>query len=302
MTSIYNNIIGPRYLAGLPSVLNPRFVIICAQPGAGKSAVSKKIRSEFEKAFQDAAHVDPDLLRQYHTRLEEIKMEDPVRMGNHTHEDVSVWKGFLLVDSRNAHNNVVTEITLQSAKNTKQEIERFQQAGYGVELHAMAVHEDISRLGIFQRFEGEVARPNGMPRFVSMEYHDAAYHAMPRNVDDIERNFSINLVTVNTRSGDIVYKRAGQEGEPEAMKSILLERNRSWTAEDRATHISDWEKVVKQVKARPSDILKPDFYLGDLRQAILMATGQPIIQVPSHAIEQDVEIILQKALVRTLGL
>lgn len=302
LTSIYNNIIYPRFLAGLPSVLNPRFVIICAQPGAGKSSVSNRIRGEFIQAFEKAAHVDPDLMREYHARLDEIKKDDPVRMGDHTHEDASVWKGFLLTDARDANNNVVTEISLTSADNTKREIEKFRKSGYAIELHALAVHEDVSRLGIFQRFEKEAKRIDGMPRFVGMDYHDAAYHAMPRNVDDIERNLSINVVTVNTRSGDIVYKRTEQEGEPEAMKSILLERNRSWTAEDRASHISEWDKVIKLVRARPSGILKPDFYLADLHRAVFMATGQPVIQIPAHAIEQDVEDIIQRAIPRILGL
>ncbi len=295
LSSIYNLDIRPEFLSGIPSIPNPRFVIICAQPGAGKSSVSNRVRNAFAEAFAAAAHVDPDEMRRFHAKLAEIKKEDPVRMGDHTHEDVSVWKGFLLTDARNLQNNVVTEITLQSASNTKQEIERFKQAGYGIELHAMAVHEDISRLGIFQRFEREAMRPGGTPRYVSMEYHDAAYHAMPRNVDEIERDYALDLVTVNTRSGDIVYKRSEQEGEPEAMQSILLERNRSWTAETRAAHISDWKDVVEDVKKRPSDILKPDFYLNDLRQAILMATGQPVIRIPSVAIEQDLENIIRKA-------
>lgn len=303
LTSTYNSIIRPQFLSDLPSILDPRFVIICAQPGAGKSAVSGRIRSDLAEAFQRAAHVDPDLMRKYHARIAGIKQEDPVHMGDHTHEDVSVWKGFLLEDAKSASNNIVTEISLKSADNTKKEIERFRQAGYGIELHAMAVHEDISRLGVFNRFEKEIKRPNGLPRYVPMELHDAAYHAMPRNVDDIERSFALNLVTVNTRAGDVVYKRFEQEGEPEAMKSILLERNRSWTAEMRATHISDWSKVIEDVKQRPSGILKPDFYLSDLRQAVLMATGQPVVHVPSAAIEQDIENIIKRAVnARSFGL
>lgn len=293
---IYRTHIHPEFLEGLPSVLSPRFVIICAQPGAGKSAVSKRVRSAFAQAFQEAAHVDPDELRRFHARLEEIKQDDPVRMGDHTHEDASIWKGFLLVDSREARNNVVTEITLKSADNTKQEIEKFQKAGYGIELHAMAVNEHLSRLGIFKRFEDAITIPDSTPRYVSIDYHDAAYHALPRNVDDLERSFSLNLVTVNTRAGDIVYQRVEQEGQPEAMQSIQLERNRSWSAEDRAIHISDWETILSQVKRRPNDKLKDAYYLADLHKSVLMATGQPVVQVPSHAVEQDVERIIRRAM------
>lgn len=303
LTSIYNTRISPRFLENIPSVPNPCFVIICAQPGAGKSAVSMRIRNAFAQAFGNAAHIDPDLMREYHARLAEIRREDPVRMGDHTHEDVSVWKGYLLNDARNARNNVVTEISLNSTDNTKQQIEKYQKAGYAIELHALAVHEDISRLGIFQRFEKEVNRPNGNPRYVPMHYHDAAYHALPRNVDEVERSFALNLVTVNTRSGDIVYKRSEQEGEPEAMKAILLERSRSWSGEDRAMHLSDWQKVVERVRTRPAGLLKPDFYLADLHRAVLSAAKQPIVKIPPHAIEQDIEKTIRRtANASTLGL
>ena len=303
LRSIYDDSVYPTTLAGLPQIPTPKFVIICAQPGAGKSGLSNRIRSAFVKASAKAAHIDVDDLRKYHARLSEIMAEDPVGMGDHTHADMGVWKGYLLQDARSASNNTVLEITLQSADNTKVEIERFQKDGFGVELHAMAVHEHVSRLGIFKRFEDAVAITGALPRYVAVDYHDAAYHAMPRNVDDLERSFALNLVTVNTRGGDIVYSRTEQEGNPEAMKSILLERNRSWSAADRSAHITEWESIVKQVKGRSLGDMKTVEYLADLHKAVLLATGEPVIHVPAHAIEQDVENIIRRAVnSRALGL
>src|SRR5690606_3751637 len=112
-------------------------------------------------------------------RLAEIEKDDPVRMGDHTHEDASVWKGFLLENARNASNNVVTEVTLASTLNTKREIQNFQTKGYSIQLHAMAVHENVSRIGILSRFERAIIAATGSPRYVSMDYHDAAYQALP---------------------------------------------------------------------------------------------------------------------------
>jgi S1-C subfamily serine protease len=37
-----------------------------------------------------------------------------------------------------------------------------------------------------------------------MSFHDAAYHTLPRKVDDIERNFALSLVTVNIAQHDVV--------------------------------------------------------------------------------------------------
>ncbi len=295
LRSIYKQRILPEYKEGMPSVLSPRFVIICAQPGAGKSGLSTRLRDAFIASAQEAVHVDVDDMRRFHARLKEIVAEDAIHMGEHTNHTVNIWKGFLLDDTRADSNNVILEITLRSADAAKSEIEKFQKDGYGIELHAMAVHQHVSRLGVFQRFERAITSTNkDTPRYVPLSFHDAAYHALPRNVNDIERNFSLNLVTVNTRSGDVVYRRSEQEGVPAAMEAILLERSRSWTAEDRSSHISEWNKIVESVRGRPRGQLKDTGYLKDLRTAVSEAVGQPVIHVPSRAIEQDIEDIIRK--------
>lgn len=209
-------------------------------------------------------------------------------MGDHTHEDASVWKGFLLHDARDAQNNIVTEITLKSTDNTKEEIIKSQAKGYAVELHVMAVHENKSRLGIFQRFEKAAKNSNATPRFVSMDYHDAAYHALPQNVDELERSFALNLVTVNTRSGSIIYKREEQIGEPEAMKTLILERSRVWTQEEQEMHTQGWDDVIQDFNRRSSGLLKPEFYMADLERAHMQAFGRPLIRIPAVAVEQDI--------------
>lgn len=241
-------------------------------------------------------------MRRFHARLDEIVAEDPVHMDIHTNEAVNIWKGFILEDSRHDKNNVVHEITLRTTDVAKSEIEKFQKDGYAVELHAMAVHQHISRLGVIRRFEEGIKSSEKSARYVSMAFHDAAYHALPRNVDDIERNFALNLVTVNTRGGDVVYRRSEQESKPEAMKSILLERNRSWTAQDKVSHIAEWARIVKDVVSRPDGKLKDAGYLKDLHMALADAVGSPLIQIPPHAKEQDVEKVLQKVIVRAMSL
>lgn len=287
LKTIYDSQIFPLYNQDVFSTVSPKFVIVCAQPGAGKSRVSKRLRSAFIEAFAKAVHNDIDDMRRFHPRLNEILAEDPMRMGSHTQEDMSVWKGWLLSDSRASHKNVVLEISLKTADNTKKEIERFQSEGYGVELHVMAVNENISRLGIFQRFERAAKSENEAPRYVPPELHDDAYHALPRNVDDIERNCGLNLVTVNNRAGDIVYERREQLGRPMAMEAILLERNRAWLVEEAKEYFNAWKKVITAVQARPDDALKPAFYLADMQKAFTLGRSYPQVAIQTPATEQD---------------
>lgn len=292
MKAIYDKKIYSEYNQGAFSTVFPRLVIVCAQPGAGKSRVSKRLRTAFIEAFAKAVHNDVDDMRRFHPRLNQILAEDPMQMGTHTHEDVSIWKGWLLDDSRKSHKNVVLEISLKTADNTKREIERFQREGFGVELHVMAVNENVSRLGIFQRFERAVRVVKGAPRYVPLDLHDDAYYALPRNVDDIERNCGLNLVTVNNRAGDIIYERKEQIGRAQAMEAILLERNRAWLPEEVAEHFDGWKKVIKAIQERPDGLLKPAFYLSDLQHAVNQSRSSSHVVFRRPVAEQDLYPLL----------
>ncbi len=287
LKTIYDKKVYPEYNQDTFSTVSPRFIIVCAQPGAGKSRVSNRLRAALTEAFARAVHNDVDDMRRFHPRLNEILAEDPMKMGTHTHEDVSVWKGWLLDDSRVSRKNVVLEISLKTADNTKREIERFQREGYEVELHAMAVNENISRLGIFQRFERAIISSTDAPRYVPLDLHDDGYHALPRNVDDIEQNCDLDLVTVNNRAGDIIYERKNQAGRAQAMEAILLERNRAWIAGETKEYFDSWKKVIKAIQARPDGALKPAFYLSDLQKAVRQAYGGSHIVIGQAAVEQD---------------
>jgi len=234
-------------------------------------------------------HVDIDDLRQFHPKLDDILNEDPINMGGHTHHDAGEWTGFLLHDAKSVKNNIVFEVTLGNINWIEPEIGQFQKDGYAVDLHVMAVHESISRLGLFQRFEAAIKLPSkdNPPRFVPVAYHDQAYKALPENVDHLERHCSLDIVTVNNRAGSILYRRDMQMGDPAAMNTILLERSRAWTRDERVNHLKDWQEIVKTALARPEGPLKPAFYLSAIREAALLAAGYPQIALSSPIAEQN---------------
>ncbi len=289
MRRVYNDTIFELYAKGHPSVTFPRFVIIGAQPGAGKSGVSKRLREEFIKAAAAAVHVDIDELRQFHPHIDAIRRDDPMNMGGHTHQDAGEWTGFLLHDAKSVKNNIIFEVTLGNINWIEPEIKAFQRDGYSVDMHVMAVHESISRYSLFKRFEDAIRQNvrENPPRFVPVAYHDEACKNLPDNVDHLERRCTLGIVTVNNRAGTILYRRDDGIGNPGAKDAILLERSRAWTKEETATHIRDWQDIIKTAEARPDDALKPAFYLAALQEAALMAVQYPQINVPAPAQEQD---------------
>lgn len=288
LLSIYNDQIFPEYVQGKPSLINPRFVVICAQPGAGKSRLSQSIRDAFSQAAEAAVHVDVDLLRTYHEKIDQIVSDDPMNMDQHTGYEAWMWKGYIMQDASDARNNIVMEVTLRTVEETQKRIGFYKSQNYSVDLHAMAVHESISRFGIFKRFETQIA-VGETPRRVDLSFHDEACASLPSNVGILEAQCALDICAVHTRSGDILYHRKGQEGEPRAREAILIERERAWTVNDSLKHITDWRNLALQVQARPNGSLKEAFYMNELQQAIMMGISHPQLRLPLPAKEQNVQ-------------
>lgn len=235
---------------------------------------------------EPAVHVDVDALRPYHEKFDEIMRDAPMKMDDHTGYEVWVWKGYLLNDAHSAKNNVVMEVTLRTVDQTRDQINFFKKEGYAVDMHVLAVHESISRLAIFQRFEGMIERGE-TPRRVDLDFHDQACAALPGNIREIEHQCALDLAAVHNREGRILYARRGQSGDARGEQAILLERERAWSSVESLQHITDWRNVAVKAQKRPAGPLKAAFYMTELQQAIMQGISHPQLQLPIPAIEQD---------------
>jgi hypothetical protein len=125
--SVYKTIF-QKFAANHPSLEFPRFVILGAQPGAGKSVFSRKLKREFEQAAKPV-HIDIDALRELHPYAERILHEDPLNFGGHTHADSGIWTAYLLRDAKMSKKSILYEASLRSAEWSKSEIEAFKADG-----------------------------------------------------------------------------------------------------------------------------------------------------------------------------
>lgn len=282
--SVYQTIF-QRFAQGYPASEFPRFVILGAQPGAGKSVLSTRLKNEFGNAGQPV-HIDIDALREYHPLKDKILTEDLLNFGAHTHADSGLWTGFLLRDAQFIRSNILYEVSLRSPEWTKTEIDAFKTEGYAVDMHVLAVNENVSRLGIFQRFESAIEKGE-IPRFVPIEFHDHSYNVLPGSVSFLENNTDLNLAIVHSRQGQRLYERRGNAGEAMAVDALIMERSRAWTNQEKTEHMMLWSDVVKKVLARSSDVLKTDKYMEVVIQSMRIAASYTGIDVPASVIEQD---------------
>ena len=259
---VYETILD-AYARNRASLQFPRLAIIAGQPGAGKSTVTGIITESFGVAAEPVI-VNFDDLRNFHPAAQEIFQHHPFEMAVYTNEDTWVWTDQMLQHVRAEKNNVLYESTLRVANPVEVIIQAFQNEGYAVDLHALAVNAKLSIQGIYERFENQLDFAVA-PRWTSIEFHDACYVAFPANVGHLESGSGLERVAVYKRNGSAVYLNANTTTQPSGSEqAILAERARDWDLESKQGFLEKWGQIVDAIESRKG--VKPDWYIENARR------------------------------------
>lgn len=199
---VYETILD-TYARNKASLRFPRLAIVGGQPGAGKSTVTGLISEGFGTKKEPVV-VDFDAIRDFNPTAKEVFQRHPFEMAVYTNEDTWAWTDRFLEDIRRAKNNALYETTLRVANPIELIIQSFQDVGYSVDLHALAVNSKLSVQGIYERFENQLGFKEA-PRWTGIEFHDAVYGAFPVNVGHLEATANLERVSVYQRNGASVY-------------------------------------------------------------------------------------------------
>ena len=261
-TRVYENILD-TYARNKASLQFPRLAIIAGQPGAGKSTVTGVITESFGAAAEPVV-VNFDDLRNFHPAAQEIFQRHPFEMAVYTNEDTWVWTDKMLQHVRAEKNNVLYESTLRVANPVEIIIRSFQDAGYAVDLHALAVNAKLSIQGIYERFENQLDFAKS-PRWTSMEFHDACYVAFPANVRHLESTAGLERVAVYKRNGTTLYLNTNISTQPSGSeRAIVAERAHDWEPETKHEFSEKWAQIVAAIESREG--IKPDWYVENAKR------------------------------------
>ena len=172
------------YLFRQPSA-EPEVIYVAGQPASGKSSV-------IETLTRDHVILDSDELRKYHPALDEIMERDPLRMDVLTNGPVPYWMSSLIEHGRQHGHSLIIENTLSNPEFIAGEIAKFRSAGFRVKVVGLAVAQEVSRLGVVQRFL-EAQRVSRYPRWTNEVSHTSGFKAIVPGlqaiaplVDDLE--------------------------------------------------------------------------------------------------------------------
>ena len=200
---------------------HPRLAIIVGQPASGKSSTISRLQEKLQpKPFV----IDSDKIRQWHPQIDEIFRRDPIRMDVLTNTIVAPVTERLLTHAQESRYNLVIENTLTNPESVQGTIDSFKRQGYHTMVIALAVPEQLSRIGIVNRYREAIAQKSGYPRWTTSLAHQNAYEAIPEGLKQLR---NIDNVTVTDRSGATLYFGTDVK---EAAVTIQTHRTKLWAS------------------------------------------------------------------------
>lgn len=264
-------------------------MLVGAQPGAGKTRTVGRA----QKDFRGAIPVIGDDLRVFHPDYVSVMREDPLRMPEVTAQAAGAWARMSSDYLRERQASVVFETTFRQPDAVVATAKEFRDAGYRVEVRALAVPEAVSRLGVLSRYAEQV-RDQGAGRWTPQAFHDVAAEQMPKSLERVIAEGHVDRVLVVDRGGRTLYaadidtnaaSTAGTRDGADARAAVIAGRDLdSLTPSDANTWLAALDRdanfVLRQADLG-SDVLAT---IDDLRtDATHIAARAHTTQSPAHA-------------------
>lgn len=245
-SQIFQQDIAPLLFRNATAQERPVAIILGGQPGAGKSATIDHAVAEFGQRG-GLVQILGDDLRTFHPRYTRLQREDDQTAAFYTDRDSGRWVENAIAEAANRRCNVMIEGTMRVPDKVAETLERFRAAGYETDARALAVHPDLSRLGILQRYVGQ-KESRGYGRMTTQEAHAAALSGMLDTLDRIQDGRLANRLSIYRRGNEQLHSydltAAKSPDEPRARGIVEAERSRPFTLEEATYLRSEMQRLA----------------------------------------------------------
>lgn len=256
--SIFRNDILRDYLPdSVGRATHPRLILLGGQPGAGKSAVLAASEAELSRSGPTIRIVGDDL-RSYHPQFLAFQRQDPETASTYTQIDAGRWTERLLAAASERQVSIVFETTLRTPENVTRVIRTARDAGYAVEVRAVAVNPRLSWQGTHYRFE-EMLHAGQAARIPPQRVHDAAVDGLRVTLDMLERERLVDRMQLRTRGGAVIYDNEVRDGQwartPASRETLERVQSQPMTRGELQRFADDWNHVLGRMEERnaPAD-------------------------------------------------
>lgn len=228
---------------------NPTLIVVGAQPGAGKSAEVQRAAN----GLCDSVVINGDQFRPFHPDYEAFLKESTATAAERTSDAVGFWVSRALDDARARKCSVVMETTLRQPQLLSDTLRKYQSAGYKIHLRVLIVPDELSFLGIHQRYLAAASVAGIAPRYSLRCYHDDALRNQEQTIEALAPHLvSITFVDRTGNSLDS-FTASSSDWRP----ALLRLRAENLKSVQRESLCDDWKAVesgLLECKA-PQEIL-----------------------------------------------
>lgn len=217
-----------------PGPARPVVVFVAGQPGSGKTLVVDLVHAALQRRG-GAVRVDRDAYKDAHPDYTAFLAEDVRTAGVRVRPETYRWLADVEMRVRQGRYDAVVEAPLAHPQEFLAEVAAYRQAGYRVEIVALAVPEAVSQLGILDRYLR--LAEEGRARYVSWDNHDTCAAALIDTLTVVEAERLADRVLAVRRSAEAPVEAVyGNELGPDgqwcrpagAAEAVLAERRRPW--------------------------------------------------------------------------
>lgn len=184
------------YAKNCASVLNPKCVILGAQPGAGKTELG---RVALEHLNNNAVFCNVDTFKNFHPKSSEIKNLYPDLYSEIVGPIAHQWNLALRSHCIENSFNFILETTFNSGKNINAIINNLKKHNFQVDLYVLSVPLSLSKLSATLRYE-QCLQTEKSARFVSYESQIHRYNQIPETIKYVENNKIYDSISLYGRS------------------------------------------------------------------------------------------------------
>ncbi|MGW1364497.1 zeta toxin family protein [Streptomyces chartreusis] len=237
-SAVLNQLVLPAAVHGAVRQHQPVVVFVAGQAGSGKTLVVDLVHAALQRRG-GAVRVDRDTFKAVHPSYAGFLDEDVRTAGVRVRPETYRWQAAVETQVRTGRYDAVVEAPLAHPHEFLADAAAYRQAGYRVEIVALAVNEAFSQLGILDRYLRLAEQ--GRARYVSWDNHDTCAAALVDTLGIVEAAHLADRIFVVRRSTDtafeVVYDNeldgTGRwRRTASAARAASAERRRPWDARE----------------------------------------------------------------------
>ena len=244
--------IKPLFVDGKKSAETPTLVLLTAQSGAGKTFASVNYAKQMA---EEPIRFGADDLRILLPYAQEVLDTDEANYPFITKKDASLAREKIVETAIANRQNILIETILGSPDDWRLgTVMKAKNAGYRIECVALGVHQYVSQVSMFSRYE-EQKMITGHGFAPTLEVHGRAYHLLPEIAAKMYENGIADSVKVYNRKFENFYD-TDKETNPSGMgimRGINRSRNSYLNYDEMRWVMVKWEDVLDKMAARKAN-------------------------------------------------